>query len=304
MNIEQYFKNLSVPSGKIDVVLDTDAFNEVDDQFAIAYMLKSKEKLNVEAIYAAPFFNENSVSPEDGMVKSYDEIMRILSLMKQEDMKKSVFHGSADYLSDEQTPVISDAANDIVKRAKNHSPENPLYVVGIGVLTDIASAVLLAPEIVENIVIVWLGGSDIHFGSNLEFNAKQDVAAARVVFGCGAPFVQLPCQGVVSSFTVSAPELETWLSGKNELCDFLVGRVFESQKNASCKTWTRVIWDVTAIAWLLNDNDRFMYSDIIKAPIPEYDNTYSLSTHKHFINYVKFINRDALFEDLFDKLTQ
>ena len=36
MTKEQYLKNLSVPSGKIDVVLDTDAFNEVDDQFAIS----------------------------------------------------------------------------------------------------------------------------------------------------------------------------------------------------------------------------------------------------------------------------
>ena len=41
-------KNLSVPSGKIDVVLDTDAYNEIDDQFAISYMIKSKEKIHVK----------------------------------------------------------------------------------------------------------------------------------------------------------------------------------------------------------------------------------------------------------------
>ena len=42
MTNEQRMKNLSVPKGMIDVVLDTDAYNEVDDQFAISYMLKSK----------------------------------------------------------------------------------------------------------------------------------------------------------------------------------------------------------------------------------------------------------------------
>ena len=60
MTNEQRIKNLSVPSGRIDVVLDTDTYNEIDDQFALAYMLKSKEKLNTKAIYAAPFYNNNS----------------------------------------------------------------------------------------------------------------------------------------------------------------------------------------------------------------------------------------------------
>ena len=34
MTFEQYVKNLEVPQNNIDVVLDTDAYNEVDDQFA------------------------------------------------------------------------------------------------------------------------------------------------------------------------------------------------------------------------------------------------------------------------------
>ena len=63
MTIEQRIKNMSVPEGRIDVVLDTDAYNEIDDQFAIAYLLKSQEKLDVKAIYAAPFLNSRSKSP-------------------------------------------------------------------------------------------------------------------------------------------------------------------------------------------------------------------------------------------------
>ena len=55
MNFE-LLKNLDVPKGKVDVVLDTDAYTEIDDQYAIAYLLNSEDKLNVKAIYAAPFF--------------------------------------------------------------------------------------------------------------------------------------------------------------------------------------------------------------------------------------------------------
>ena len=50
MTREQFLKNLQVPTTPVDVVMDTDAFNEVDDRFAIAYLLRSKDKLNTKAI--------------------------------------------------------------------------------------------------------------------------------------------------------------------------------------------------------------------------------------------------------------
>ena len=64
-------KNLERPQPGIDVILDTDAYNEIDDQFAIAYMLANRDKLNVKALYAAPFHNAKSSGPKDGMIKSY-----------------------------------------------------------------------------------------------------------------------------------------------------------------------------------------------------------------------------------------
>ncbi len=83
--------------------------------------------------------------------------------------------------------------------------------MAIGAVTNIASALLLNPEIADNIVIVWLGGHARHWHDTKEFNMMQDIAAARVVMGSSAPFVQLPCFGVVSEFSVSAPELRHWL---------------------------------------------------------------------------------------------
>ena len=302
MTNEQRMKNLSVPKGMIDVVLDTDAYNEVDDQFAISYMLKSKEKLNTKAIYAAPFFNGNSVSPKDGMEKSYNEIFKILSLAGEE---CDVFRGSEKYLDDENTPVISSAAEDLVERAKNYSPEKPLYVVAIGAITNIASAILLNPDITENIVVVWLGGHGLHYHDTKEFNMYQDVAAARVVMRSGVPFVQLPCMGVVDKFAVSKQELELWLKGKNQLADYLAtNTIAAAEAYAKGRAWTRVIWDVTAVGWLLNDSDRFMQSRVIPTPIPTYDNLYATDYNGHPMRYVYNINRDSLMNDLFEKLTK
>lgn len=303
MTTEQLLKNLQVPKGKIDVILDTDAYNEVDDQFAISYMLKSPEKLNVKALYAAPFFNSRSSGPANGMEKSYNEILKLLDLGKFDFDKELVFKGSTDYLPDENTPVISDAAKDLAERAAQYSPEKPLYVVAIGAITNVASALLLRPEIKDNIVIVWLGGNALHCCHNAEFNAMQDVAAARIVFGCGAPLVQLPCCGVVSAFTTTKYELEHWLGSKNELCTYLKDTVItEAESYAKGTAWSRVIWDVTAVGWLLNDDDCFMSWHLEHSPIPQYDNTWAFDKRRHFIAYVNEIHRDALFTDLFTKL--
>lgn len=300
MTNEQRLKNLAVPAGQVDVVLDTDAYNEIDDQFAIAYLLRSKEKLNTRALYAAPFFNEKSSGPEDGMQKSYDEIFKVLDLMGE---KAPVYKGSPRYLPDEKTPVESPAAADLAQRVKAYSPENPLYVVAIGAITNIASAILLEPLVAENTVVVWLGGNGLHYHDTEEFNMMQDVAAARVVMGSGVPFVQLPCMGVVSSFTTSRPELEHWLKGRNPLADYLAENTIAAAESYAAGTpWTRAVWDVTAVAWLLNQEDRFMLSRIQPMALPAYDHHYSLYPNSHLMRYVYHINRDELFSDLFAKL--
>ena len=300
MNIEQRIKNLSVPCGKIDVVLDTDAYNEIDDQFAIAYMLKSKYKLNVKAICAAPFHNGRSGGPKDGMEKSYDEILRLLSMMKEE---VDVFKGSEKYLEDEKTPVISDAAKMMAELSEKYSPEKPLYIVAIGAITNVASALLLNPKMKDNVVVVWLGGHALHYHDTKEFNMSQDVAAARVVMGSGVPFVHLPCEGVVSEFRLSKPELEYWLKGKNELTEYLATNTIDhAESYAKGIPWTRAIWDVTAVAWLLNDDSQFMDWRIIPTPTPTYDGSYEVNDKGAPMVYVYHIRRDWLMNDVLKKL--
>src|SRR5690606_32522189 len=74
-------QRLEPPRGRVSLVLDTDAYNEVDDQFALVHALLSPEKLRVEAVYAAPFHNCRSAGPADGMERSFEEILRLLELL-------------------------------------------------------------------------------------------------------------------------------------------------------------------------------------------------------------------------------
>lgn len=305
MERAEYNKRLEVPTGKVvDVIIDTDAYNEVDDQFAIAYAFRSPERINVISLCAAPFSNKRSKSAADGMNQSYDEILKLLRLMEKEDFVPNVYRGSESYLPDEKTPVNSAAAYKMVEEARKHTAEDPLYIVALGAITNVASAILLDREaIINNTVIVWLGGHAFHWHDNAEFNARQDVAAARVVMDCGAPLILLPCKGVVSALTTTGAELRYWLSDSGPLGEYLAeNAITEAESYAKGTAWSRCIWDVSAVAWLLNDNDRFMNSYLTASPIPEYDNRYSFDPRRHQITYVYGINRDAVFTDMFSKL--
>ena len=304
MTQQQYFKNLERPEGKIDVILDTDTYNEIDDQFAIAYMLGHSEKFNVKGICAAPFFNEKSTSPGDGMEKSYHEILKVLDLMDRHDLDGMVFRGSETYLPDEKTAVESPAADFMASLANEYTPENPLYIVGIGAITNVVSAILKNPAMTENCVIVWLGGSsfDMPRFAN-EFNMVQDIAAARVLCNCKVPLVLIPAWGVTDHLTTTKYELEHWLLGKNKICTYLCeNTVREANSYAEGKPWSRVIWDIAGVSWFVNEGKSMMQDRLVHSPVPQYDMYASRDERRHLIKYVWHVNRDKIFEDLFNTL--
>jgi len=278
-------------------VLDTDTYNEIDDQFALSYAFLSKEKLQMEAVYAAPYFNSRSTSPGDGMEKSYQEILRLLQMLGKSP-EGFAFRGSDRYLEDVSRPVRSEAALDLVKKALTAAPDNPLYVVTVGCITNIASALLIEPEIIDNIVIVWLGGNSLYWPHQKEFNLMQDVLAARVVLNSGVPIVIMPCTPVVSHFHTTIPEMELYLKGKNKLSDYLLNTTVEYSGGRD--TWSKVIWDVTAVAWLVNPS--WIPTNLEHSPVLTDQVTYSFDHSRHFIRMAVTLNRDAIFRDLFSKL--
>ncbi len=288
---------LEPPTGKVRMVLDTDTYNEVDDQFALAYAWLSKEKIELEAVYAAPFHNNRSEGPADGMEKSYQEILRLLNMLGKAP-KGFAFRGSDQYLADVSNPIRSEAALDLVKKAMDSSPDNPLYVVPVGCITNIASAILIEPKIIENIVVVWLGGNGLNWPHQKEFNLMQDVLAAQVVFNSGVPFVVMPCRPVVSHFHTTLPELKHYLEGKNELSDYLYNIVVEYSHGQDA--YSKVIWDVTAVAWLVNPG--WIKTNLVHSPVLTDQVTYSVDHSRHFIRMAEELNRDAIFRDLFHKL--
>ncbi|HEY5561549.1 MAG TPA: nucleoside hydrolase [Clostridiaceae bacterium] len=298
LSIEKLIERIQAPKGKIRMVLDTDTYNEVDDQFALAYALRSPESMTVEAIYAAPFLNDRSKSPEEGMEKSYDEILKILKLLKVP-QEGSVYRGSRNYLKDSNTPQESEAARDLVKKAMTCG-EEPLYVVAIGAITNVASAILIEPKIIEKIVVVWLGGNEITYPHTMEFNLMQDIHASRLIFDCGVPLIHLPCNRVTTHLLTTVPELEYYLKGKSEIGTYLT-EIVSNYKDKGF-AWSKVIWDIVTIAWLINPE--WVSTIMVHSPILTDHLTWSFDSKRHFISTATELDRDKIFGDLFKKLAE
>lgn len=287
---------LEPPTRPIHMVLDTDTYNEIDDQFAIAYALLSPERITVEAIYAAPFHNDRSAGPADGMRKSYEEILRLLERMGRPHAD-FVYTGATEWLSGSDQPVRSPAVDDLIARAMIDRAD-PLYVVAIGAPTNVASALLLKPEISARVVVVWLGGNATYWPTANEFNLKQDLHASRVLFDSGVPLVLVPCLPVTDHLCTTEAEIDRFVKGRGLLGNYLSDTYSAYYENHFARS--RAIWDVGPIAWLVNP--AWAESVLVSSPILTSARTWSHDPRRPLIREVRYMHRDPIFADLFGKL--
>ena len=284
--------------GIVKVILDTDTYNEIDDQFALVQMLFSKKRMDVLSINAAPFsMNNRSDDPQKGMELSYDEIFRLLEKIN---FKKNnfVFKGSTKYVGSEKKPISSPAADNIIETALRCSANDPLYVIAIGAITNVASAILKEPEIINKIVVVWLGGNALYWPENNEFNLKQDIGGAQVLFDSGVSLVLVPCKGVTSHLISTVPEIEKYIEPRGEIGKFLAMRFKEYNNNH--KGWSKEIWDMAAISWVLNEE--WAPTNITPSPILLDDKSWAFNENRHPIKIVYEIKRDLILQDFIEKL--
>lgn len=299
---------LAIPGpGRLRVVLDTDTYNEIDDQYAVAYSLLSPERMSVEAIYAAPFVNDRSASAAEGMEKSYEEMLRLLSFFSDVD-KRIALRGSNRYFERKDRPVDSPAARDLIERALRPG-DGPLYVLTIGGPVNVSSAILMEPKIKEKIVVVWLGGTPSYWPSATEFNLRQDVIASQVLFDSGVPLVQVPTKNVSEHLRTTLPELDLHLRGRSRIGDYLYGQFLQysavrmnTQGQAEGFPYSKVIWDISAVAWL--NNPEWVPSEIVPSPVLTDDMRWERGAGRHNIRVANNVDRDAVFNDVFSRLSR
>lgn len=280
------------------MILDTDTYNEIDDQFALIYSLLSPEQIRLAGVTAAPFDNSRSENYADGMERSFQEICRILEMTGKSN-EVPAFRGSTTRLPDRNTPVKSDAADFLVEQGKIAAAKGEkLIICAIGALTNVASALLKSPELKEQAVVVWLGGHILSNPDSREFNLQGDVTASQVVFSCGVPLVQIPCLGVASSLEITLAELRKSLP-QDSIGTYLV-EIFADYMHHD-ENAPKVIWDISAIAVLLNPA-AFEW-EVVPAPILTDDCIWH-GTAANLIKRATSCRSKVIFEDLFTKIRE
>lgn len=279
---------------KINVILDTDTYNECDDQFALSYLIKNGDRFNIEAITVAPYSHpEKNETVMSGREKSYSEILKICAWLNF-DTEGRVFKGAEDYISagNEKT---NDAAEKIIETALKNGKT---YILAIGAITNVALALKKAPEIADRVEIIWLGGHSLLSKDNREYNFVQDVAAARIVFESKAELTVIPCRNVASNLVTSVYELNHHLKDKSELCNYLIERF--SDDGYQGKQERRVIWDISVVAYMVNRD--WFACDEMSCPFIRDDTSYELTSGRHRITMVNNIAVNSVYNDLFEKL--
>lgn len=279
---------------KINLILDTDTYNECDDQFALSYLIKSKDLFNIEAITVAPYSHtKRDAKVKDGQELSYNEILKICNWLNF-DTDNKVFKGSMDYIQNGYDEK-NDAVNKIIEIALKN---NKTYILGIGAITNIALAIKKEPQIIDNIEVIWLGGHSLLQENNLEFNFKQDVEAVRTIFNSKVKLTIIPCKNVASNLRTSVYELNHYLRDKSELCNYLIDRFYNDGYHGIQER--RVIWDISVIAYMINKS--WFTSEEISCPNIKEDTSYELTTNNHKITMVNYIDVNKVYEDLFTRL--
>lgn len=277
---------------KVNVILDTDIYNECDDQFALSYLIKTQDKFNIEAITVAPFHHHNSISIPEGTEESYQEVLKICKWLNFE-TKDRVFRGATDFI-EEGYEETNEAVEKIIEIAHRN---DKTYILSIGAITNIALAIKKDPSIISKIEVIWLGGNSFLNENNEETNFK-DVQAVRIVFESKVKLTVIPTKNVSSNLRTSIYEIEHFLKGKSEICDYLCKRFRNDGFNGIQER--RVIWDISVVAYMIDK--RWFETREISCPRIKEDTAYEMAQNNHKITIVDYLDVDKIYTDLFQKL--
>ena len=254
-------KNHSKTTNRIPVILDTDANNELDDQYAIAYMLFNSETFDVKGITVNETYSGNELQ------KHVDEANRIVNLCNWTDKVHVIPGASGDYCEIVETlnqPEFDghEAVDFIIEKARE-TLESKLVLVPIGKLTNITLALAKAPDIASKIKVIWLGSNWPESG---EYNLENDTSSIAPLME--NPDLELEIVTVrnkrstgTSAVRVCVEEIQKTMAGLGPKVEAIPGRhggSFSCFGDYSVELFvkygdeTRPLYDVCALAVLKN----------------------------------------------------
>ncbi len=281
------------------VIHDGDFSAEIDDQYALAYCLGS-EKIDLLAVNAAAYYEEpTATDTEEIMLKSYDEILRVLGELGMNDGSVPALEGARTRVSANENfaPSDSPAARKIIEIAKKS--DEPVYVIVTGPCTNVVSACLIDPSIMDKICVIWLGGNCIEEENKPfhEWNLYADYAASQLLLNMDIPLIMLPCDPFGSVKIVADHTDFENITGDTPGAE-LFRKTLPLQLTTEEKyntTWYKIMCDLAGPA-ALSIPDSMEFS-IIPAPLMGDDHKYAIDSTRRKIVYGVNPNSEAIVAD-------
>lgn len=292
---------------KMQVIFDTDANNEVDDQFALAYLLFNGHVFDVKGVTVNATYNGGEIDDH------YEEAKRIMKLADRygkipllkgangsfEDIKSNL--DTDNYDGAEAVEFIIDASN------KN----NDLILIAVGKLTNVALAIEKDPSIASKMKVVWLGSNYPKPG---EYNQDNDTVAMNYILKTEVPFdmvtvrygsptgtdaVRVTPQEIKQNIAGLGPEIEEPVTGRHggeftNFGDYGIN-LFENI-HLHGNPPSRALFDMAAVAILKNSS--WADGKEIPAPILINNQWVEKPDNSRRIKVWENFDRDAIIEDM------
>ena len=255
----------TVPKTKqIRLIIDTDAKNEADDQYAVAHALMT-QKFQVKGVIGAHFGDRRT---HTSMKESVAEVQKVATLMGM-DNRFPIAHGAPREIKKLSADATCEGSELIVSEALKDDAL-PLFGIFLGPLTDMALALRRCPDIADRMTVVWIGG-DAWPDGGPEFNLSNDPTAADEVFASGVELWQIP-RPVYNKFKVSLAELQLRVKPHGPIGNYLFEQMVAfNDLLADNRGWplgeTWVLGDSAAVGVLLDSHEY----DFVPRPRPRID---------------------------------
>lgn len=265
---EKEEKTAATHKDKIQVIFDTDANNELDDQHALAYLLFNGDTFEVPGITVNATYNGGEIQGH------YDEAERVLQLCNLKDnipLLKGA-NGNFKTISENFNPEVFDGQEGVDFLLES-TKKDSVIIVAVGKLTNVALALKKDPGFAKRTKIVWLGSNYPKPG---EYNQDNDTIAMNFVLNSNVPFEMVTVRygdpSGTDAVSVTQDEINQKMPGLGpkakmpvigrhggEFTNFgdysvsLFQHIFDHVEHPGDKK-TRPLFDMVAVAILKNNN--------------------------------------------------
>ncbi|MBD3174943.1 MAG: hypothetical protein GF320_07170 [Armatimonadia bacterium] len=227
----------------IPVVISTDCGTDIDDAWTVAYAAVSP------AIDLLGCIGNHAPNGISGQV-ARDNVVEVLADVLGMEEHPPVYAGADGPLPDPSTPLETDGVSFLVEVSRSFTSTSRLTVLVIGSHTDLASAILVDPGIVDRIRVVMMGFESWPGGGD-GWNVKNDVPAARIVLESGVPLTVGPADVCIRRLSFTTESCREFIGDSGTAGEWLAEgfEAWPHRLDGDPPVWP--IWDNIVIAHIL-----------------------------------------------------